>query len=548
VADINKVPSTNRPHSDQEDQPAVAPSVEIGGDVRDANVIVGDGNQVNTTINRVRNVTTNIIKSARPRDYIIYTSIFLLLLSAIGYLFWYNNLRYDRAIASGRLNVLVVPFVEKHAWGYGKSDIGWSLAQIFTDGVKKSFGESGIDADVKILGPSDRVPTIFGFNENQLTHSAETVSEKIGGQVVIYGVISQDEYGDSVVQVKFYISPTNFGEAQDLISDSVVGDLSLGSFVLTGSTVSGADLLAQNKELRDRLEIFSSIINFLGAYIGEDFTRAQDYIAKAGDPGLWNNTSGLEVVDLLKGNLELRRARTFLVQKDLPEGQKSIDLARTYFNNALDTSLKNAKGHYARAYLGLAGVESLAAVAKTQVTGDVSAIDTAALEKVLELLSTAEQADYTPETADVTVKVNYSKAQVNLAYFAKTGDAGYLNEAQKYYQLVVAEFEKTGNQRIADFATLSHTGLGHIAAQRNQVDEAVKNFQAAYKLTSNPSLKVQCLVNIGDIYFTHKDYARALDSYRSALARKNDLEKAISQEKITEIQQRIDSIQAGGQL
>lgn len=535
--------------SKKKEQTDDSPSIQIGEGVKDSNIIVGDNNKITTTknINRIRNIT-NIIKNARPRDFILYTTFFLIALSGIFYLFWYNNLRYDRAISSGQLNILVVPFVEEKPWGYTQSGLGWNIAQIFTDGVKDSFEQSGIDINVKILGPSDKVPTIFGFNETQLNHSAETISEKINGQIVIYGVISKDEYGDSIVSVKFYISPTNFGEAQELISDSMMGELTLGSFRLTGDMVSGADLLAQNKELRDRLEIFSSIINFLGAYVGEDFVLAQDYITKASDQNLWSNTNGLEVVYLLNGNMEIRLARTLMVNKDLEGIQNLIDLARNHFNDALDVSAKNGKGDYVRAYLGLAGIESLAAIAKANIEGDVSLIDTKALENVLKFLGQAEKADYIPETADVTAKVNYSKAQVYLAYFAKTGVSKYLSDAQKSYQLVVDEFKKTDNKRIVDFAAFSYSGLGHIAAQNNQLEIAVDNFLSAQKITSNPSFKVQCLISIGDIYFSNKMYDKALKYYQDALARRVDLEKAISKERIIEIEKRIDFIKKSGGL
>lgn len=305
------------------------------------------------------------------------------------YLFWYNNLRYDRTIASAQLNVLIVPFVEKNIWGYQKSDLGWTVAQIFADGMQQSFVSSGINTSVKILGPADKVPSIWGFNENDLDREAEGVAEKINGQIVVYGIISEDEYGDSIVNVKFYISPINFGEAQELISDSMMGELSLGSFRLTGETVSGADLLAQNKELRDRLEIFSSIINFLGAYVGEDFERAQLSIEIASMPELWGNSNGLEVIYLLKGNMEIRRARLILMEKNLKDVQRIIELARRDFNRSLDIAAKSGKGNYVRAYLGLSGVETLAAVAEANISGNTSFIDEKALEKAMYFLDEA---------------------------------------------------------------------------------------------------------------------------------------------------------------
>jgi len=530
--------------------PEASVSVQIEGDVKDGNIIIGDGNKIerNTVVNRVRNITTTIIHKASPRDYIVFSSVFLLVLSIIGYFFWYNNLRYDRAIASGRLNVLIVPFVEQQVWGYGKSDLGWTVAQIFANELNESFSETGIDTDVKVLGPSDKVPTIFGFNESHLARSAETVSEKINGQIVIYGVISEDEYGDSIVSVKVYISPKNFGEAQELISDSMMGELSLGSFRLTGDTVSGGDLLAQNKELRDRLEIFSSIINFLGAYVGEDFDRAGKYIIHAENETLWNNTNGLEVVYLVHGNMQIRQARVAMVNKDLEQVLEITEQAKQNFEKANDISTENETGSYVRAYLGLAGAEGLRAIAEANINNDVSLIDTAALERSLDYFDEAQNAEYQPETADVAVKVNYGRAQVALAYFAKTGDVQYLEEAKSNYQLVVDEYERTGNGRIGEYAALSHSGLGHITRQNGEYEIAVEHFLSAQEITVNPSLKIQCLANIGDIYFEIENYEKALKYYEDVLSRRNDLEKALSSDRIAQIEERAKFIKGGGSL
>lgn len=545
-----KTISPKKPHRSKKDESTDAsPSIEVGGNVKESNLIIGDNNQVTTTnnINLARNIT-KVIKNARPRDFILYTSLFLIALSGVFYLFWYNNLRYDRAISSGQLNILVVPFVEEKPWRYGQSDLGWNIAQIFSDGVEDSFEQSGIDISVKILGPSDKVPTIFGFNETQLNHSAETISEKINGQIVIYGVISQDEYGDSIVSVKFYISPTNFGEAQELISDSMMGELSLGSFRLTGDMVSGADLLAQNKELRDRLEIFSSIINFLGAYVGEDFALAQDYITQASDQSLWSNTNGLEVVYLIQGNMKIRQARVMMVHQDLEGAMEIIEQAKSNFEKANDNSTRNGNGSYVRAYLGLAGAEGLLAIAEANIEKDASLINTAALDRSLKYLDEAQNAEYQPETADVSVKVNYGKAQIALAYFAKTGDSQYLEEAKTNYQFVVDEYEGTKNERVSEYAALSHSGLGHIAKQNYEYETGVEHFLSAQEITVNPSLKVQCLVNVADIYFETKIYEKALKYYEDILSRRGDLEKSISIQRIEEIKERIDFIKNGGLL
>ncbi len=520
-----------------------SPSVQIGSDVKNTNIITGDNNRITTTHNdnRVKNIT-NVFKNASPRDFILYTSLFLIALASIFSLFWYNNLRYNRAIASGQINILIVPFLEEKPWGYVNSDLGWNVAQIFADGLRASV----VSVDTKILGPSDKVPEIFAFTGRQLENSVETIAEKINGQIVVYGLISYDEYGDAHISVQLYISPTNFGEAQELLSDEMMGDLSLGSIRLTGNVVDGADLSAQNKELRDRLEVFTHVINFLGAYIAGDFELAQEYITKASNQDLWSNPKGLEVIYLLHGNMEILYTKTTLKDKDLEATLAALENARSYFKKAEETSVSNGYGTYARAYLGLAGLESLAANAESNIMNNSSLIDTDALEQAIDYLNQAEKADYQPDTADIDVKVKYNKAQVAISYFLKTDNETYLNDAKTYYQQIVDEYKSENNGRISEYAASSYSGLGHIAFHFAEYEDAAEHFLNAQDITSSPSLKAQWLADIGDAYFSMQEYDKALKYYQDALLRETDLAKAVSAKRIEEIKERIDAIKSAG--
>ncbi|MFN8414408.1 MAG: tetratricopeptide repeat protein [Anaerolineales bacterium] len=540
----HKPDSPKKPRRTKKENVAPAsPKVQVQGNATDTTIIAGDHNKVET-----KNIFQFFTQTFDPKQLVLFAVVLIVGIGVLLFGLYHAYFRYDRAIASGQLNVFIVPFLEEKPWGYMNSDLGWNIAQIFTDGAKQSFEEKGLNSSITILGPSDKVPPFQAVTERQLNHEAETLSEKVNGQIVIYGVVTKDEYGDPIVSLKVYISPTNFGEAQELISDSMMGELSLGSFRLTGDTVSGADLLAQNKELRDRLQIFASLINFLGAYVGEDFSHAQAYLEQASDPALWSDPNGLEVIHLLQGNMELRHARVLLVAKDLDGVHQSIELAREQFNTALSLAAQNGKGRYVRAYLGLAGVESLAATAEAYLKKDGTLIDTSALEQAIKNLDLASQADYIPETADVNTKVNYSKAQIHLSYFAKTGETSHLSEAKGYYQKVIDEYQKSGNKRIKEYAALSYSGLAHIAFQEQRFEDSAKAFLTAQELTVNPSLKVQCLVGAGDAYFSLKNYDLALKYYQDALLRKKDLEKAISSERLSEIEKRIQFIKGGGSL
>ena len=92
----------------------------------------------------------------------------------------------------------------------------------------------------------------------------------------------------------------------------MLGELSFGSFLLTGDTVSGSSLSDQNRELKERVSVFSLIIKGLGAHISQDFDQALVFYSLASDPQLWSNSTGLEVVNLLAGNASLRQTQILI--------------------------------------------------------------------------------------------------------------------------------------------------------------------------------------------------------------------------------------------
>jgi hypothetical protein len=212
------------------------------------------------------------------------------------------------------------------------------------------------------------------------------------------------------------------------------------------------------------------MINFLGAFVGEDFNLAHQYIEQAGDPSLWSNTNGLEVIALLHGNMEIRRARVEMVNKNMEEALGAIEEAKSHFNEAAAISIQNGHGTYARAYLGLAVAEGLAASTKAIIRGDTALIDTEAIDRSMDYLTQAEKADYQPEAADIPVKANYARAQAALTYYAKTRQPAYLENGRKYYQLVVDEFESTNNKRIVEVAALSYSGLAQIVVELSRIE------------------------------------------------------------------------------
>jgi Tfp pilus assembly protein PilF len=83
---------------------------------------------------------------------------------------------------------------------------------------------------------------------------------------------------------------------------------------------------------------------------------------------------------------------------------------------------------------------------------------------------------------------------------------GKLEDARKYYQLAI--------DRDADFSE-AYNALGVIYFKQQKWKEAVKAFNKALtnKLYTTPHIPY---INLGDLYMSQKDYARAVEAYRES--------------------------------
>lgn len=477
----------------------------------------------------------NYFSSVPKWGFVVFLTSTFLVLFAVGFLVWKQS---PVSPMGGNLNIAVLPFVEKHLWGYSESDLGTTIAQIISEDLKNATDES-----MTVWGPSDKVPNVWGIKEESLELSAQKKSEQLNAHIVIYGVISEDKYGDPLISVRFYISPQNFGDAQELIGSSLLGDLSIGSFRLSGDTVSGTDLLSQNEELRDRILIFSNTIKGLGAYIGQDFELANTYFGEALEPDLWKNPSGKEVLYLLLGNMSIRETRVLLDDMDKEGAYEVAQQGEYFFQKALNVSIESGKGSYARAYLGLAGLENMYAMADARLQNDTRLINKESLERMDEYLIKALEAKYQPATADITEKVAYSRGQINLAYFLLTGDEEYLDVAYNNYVSVTQAYKK-GNSRLTEFAALSFTGIANIENLQGYPEEAIESYLHGFEITHSSALKAQILINVGQIYDQQGDFENALTYYQDGIKRKQDLQKVMSNSSIAMVEQRIEEIKS----
>lgn len=95
-----------------------------------------------------------------------------------------------------------------------------------------------------------------------------------------------------------------------------------------------------------------------------------------------------------------------------------------------------------------------------------------------------------------------------------------LNLARRYFNSLVQDF--SGSSLIAD----AYYALGLISQQENNFEEAVKNFNLAFKF-GNAGLGNQALIALGDLNLEKENFQEALDTYQELLKNNPQLSKVL---------------------
>ena len=263
-----------------------------------------------------------------------------------------------------------------------------------------------------------------------------------------------------------------------------------------------------------------------------------EYLQKALNDDLWKQTTGSEMIYLLAGNVLSRQAFSVLLSEGEYTALSLIQQAEEHYKNALVAAQE--KGDYARAYIGLAGVENFYAIYKARLSNDYADVNLNALNRQEEYLYKALNASYQPETADIKEKVAFIRGQLSFLRFYLTNDHRFLVDAQKNYEQVLFSYED-GNTRITELAAHSYSGIAIVMRSYSQPDyDAILDFyQKAFITTETPSLQAMYLAHQGNVYYEMENCTETIRYYESALAMEGDLEKRITEAQITIMKQRI---------
>ena len=475
-------------------------------------VNVSQNADVNNTEGSSVSQTANIYNFIIPA---IVLAVALGLLLTWGYN-EYQKSKYDLSrMASGKLNVVVVPFSNqtKGQCGAGQ-EIGALVASAFHTVLTSGEYDQTSKIQPAFRSPGE-VPALAGDTDAELTASAETLARQINAQIVIYGAITCTEVTKKPsAKVMFFVAPSGFGDANELI-----GEFSFSSGALYGNLNSGQDFLSSNENLQQKINVMSLVVNSLGSYLGENYQQALLPISAAIESPLWESEGGKEVVYILAGNIEQRYAQQLNLAGQEEQALKEIAQAQTFYTLANNQSQLAGMGEYARAYIGLAGIDHFYATYKSSTSCQLKDVDLEMIRLEKDKLKSAEKAANSPATADIPEKIAFDRAQIDLALYALDPASINLEDVSENYDFVISSYTdgKNPNLRIQEMAGHSYAGLAFINWYSGNDAEVEKNFNLAITTTETPSLQAGYMKSFGNYYSFTENYEKALIYYNEAL-------------------------------
>ena len=340
-------------------------------------------------------------------------------------------------------------------------DPGKELAQGVFLNLQSAFQDLRQEFQITIWGP-DVVGAIQGVTAAERAKSVRAIAERIGADVVVYGVIDVSEPGWSL-KPEFYISDTSVRNVHEVAD--VVGDHEMGKAIPLPGQNDVASRVQLSSNMKSRLQALAKIVIGLAYYSLRDYPKALEVYQSADSIDGWASDQGKNVLYLLIGNAAGR--------------QGNSDLAEEYFQKSLAVD-----PDYARPYVGLGSVYYLRALKPFDASKKPADTDQGWLDKSIETYQRALVAPIQPAMADVSTKVHFGLGQAYLMR-AYSGHAATFDAAVAEFQQVIGAYANGVNPRVKEWAAESHARLGLIYDLSGHVEESISEYETAASLLSD---------------------------------------------------------------
>lgn len=442
----------------------------------------GEVNQSGQTVNGDQfNIVGPVVISAqnlpRVRWFLGIVLIVLIVLLFIITLIWFNNRsqmemtakliedaqsEQETNIRDGIFTIAVAKFSTTN-FGSNSSDIGEQIADRAYSQLQ-TYLEQQEPGFFTVVKPKD-VGEINASEQNQREAMAAELAEKLGAQVVVYGVV---DGSDDIWNVKpeFYIAPEYFySDASEFIGTHELG----APFPMVGKGDERTRVTIFD-EVALRMKLLTHIAVGLTYYAAPTPNKSNYQKALVNfeeiekDEKLWQGIANKYLIHLLIGNAQGKLGNT--------------DAAIAEFQEALAQNPE-----YARAYIGLGGAYYSAAFI-TDTVANSGAIRFEMIENAITEYQNALSAKEYSSVADIDVKVHYGLGQCYLALgLYQNKSAADLSWIE--FSTVIEQYNKTRNLRIKGLAAESHARRGLLLRTAGENQKAADEYRSAIDLSSD---------------------------------------------------------------
>jgi tetratricopeptide (TPR) repeat protein len=374
-----------------------------------------------------------------------FMAVVLLVAGGIAASIWYAE---QPRVMTGNFNIAVAEFGEIQADGTIKpSSHAEEISSTLFNFLDSEYQASSLGLNIQVAHKN--MPLVI---ENA---QAQDLAKEVNADIVIYGNISV-QGSQAEFSPRFYV-------AEHPDTTELTGQNELAYPI----TFDVNQLFSQdqvNTQLRSRTEILL------------DFTKGLVYFSQknpdSANRSLQNAiTAAQEISSPFKGEEVI-----YLLAAQIQVSQKNYDDA----NRLLDEAF-HLNPEYARAHLARGNIYYLQALAAN--------FDVDLLNRAMGEYEIAYQLPNQPEGAYIPIKAHTSMGNVLVVIAQQTNDPVSYSGAEDNYNYVVQQYNQTKDPFLRSAATIAYFGLGAAYERQGLTAKALKAYQQAYDLSTDPDFR-----------------------------------------------------------